>query len=107
PYLVVGSPGGSTIMTVVLQGILNVIDFNMNIQRANDVPRIHHQWLPDRIEYEPFGLPEDTKNNLKERGHILGAERVLGRMDAILIDQENGIYYGATDKRGYGAAVGF
>src|SRR5690606_36771654 len=75
PYLVVGSPGGSTIMTVVLQVILNVIDFNMNIQRANDVPRIHHQWLPDRIEYEPFGLPEDTKNNLKARGHILGAER--------------------------------
>lgn len=107
PFLIVGSPGGSTIMTVVLQVVLNVLDFNMNIQRANDAPRIHHQWLPDRIDYEPFGLAEDVKNNLLDRGHNIGVERVLGRMDAIIIDQMNGIYYGATDKRGYGAAVGY
>lgn len=107
PYLIVGSPGGSTIMTVVLQVVLNVLDFNMNIQRANDAPRIHHQWLPDRIDYEPYGLTEDVINNLTERGHNIGVERVLGRMDAILIDQRTGVYYGATDKRGYGAAVGY
>lgn len=107
PYLIIGSPGGSTIMTVVLQVLLNMIDFNMDIQRANDLPRIHHQWLPDRIDYEPFGLSEDVKINLINRGHKIGFERVLGRMDAIFIDQESGIYYGSTDKRGYGAAVGY
>ncbi|HSL87969.1 MAG TPA: gamma-glutamyltransferase [Ignavibacteriaceae bacterium] len=107
PFLIVGSPGGSTIMTVVLQVALNVLDFNMNIQRANDVFRIHHQWLPDRIDYEPFGLSEDVKNNLIDRGHNIGNERTLGRMDAIFVDQQNGVYYGATDKRGYGAAIGY
>lgn len=107
PFLIVGSPGGSTIMTVVLQVILNVLDFNMNIQRANDASRIHHQWLPDRIDFEPFGLSEDVKNNLIIRGHNIGIERTLGRMDAILVDQRNGVYYGATDKRGYGAAAGY
>ncbi|MBS4035690.1 MAG: gamma-glutamyltransferase [Ignavibacterium sp.] len=107
PFLVVGSPGGSTIMTVVLQVVLNVLDFDMNIQRANDVFRIHHQWLPDRIDYEPFGLSEDVKNNLIDRGHNIGTERTLGRMDAIFVDQQNGVYYGATDKRGYGAAIGY
>lgn len=107
PYLVVGSPGGSTIMTVVLQVVLNVLDFNMNIQRANDAPRIHHQWLPDRIDYEPFGLSEDVKENLIKRGQKIGIERVLGRMDAIMVNPSNGYYYGATDKRGYGAAVGY
>jgi len=107
PYLVVGSPGGSTIMTVVLQVVLNVLDFNMNIQRANDAPRIHHQWLPDRIDYEPFGLSEDVKENLIKRGQKIGVERVLGRMDAILVNPSTGYYYGATDKRGYGAAVGY
>jgi len=107
PFLIVGSPGGSTIMTVVLQVILNVLDFNMNIQRANDAPRIHHQWLPDRIDFEPFGLSEDVKNNLIIRGHNIGIERTLGRMDAILVDQQNRVYYGATDKRGYGAAAGY
>lgn len=107
PFLIVGSPGGSTIMTVVLQVVLNVLDFNMNIQRANDAPRIHHQWLPDRIDYEPFGLAEDVKNNLLDRGHNIGVERMLGRMDAIMIDHKNGIYFGATDKRGYGAAAGY
>ena len=107
PFLILGSPGGSTIMTVVLQVILNVLDFNMNIQRANDVSRIHHQWIPDRIDYEPFGLAEDVKNNLIIRGHNIGIERTLGRIDAILVDQHNGVYYGATDKRGYGAAAGY
>lgn len=107
PYLVVGSPGGSTIMTVVLQVVLNVLDFNMNIQRANDAPRIHHQWLPDRIDYEPFGLTEDVKENLIKRGQKIGIERVLGRMDAIMVNPSTGFYYGATDKRGYGAAVGY
>ncbi|MCJ7553730.1 MAG: gamma-glutamyltransferase, partial [Ignavibacteriaceae bacterium] len=107
PYLIIGSPGGSTIMTVVLQVLLNVIEFNMNIQSANDKPRIHHQWMPDVIDYEPFELAEDVKFNLIQRGHKIGSERILGRVDAILIDQDMGIYYGSTDSRGYGAAAGY
>lgn len=107
PFLILGSPGGSTIMTVVLQVLLNVIDFNMNIQAANEKPRIHHQWLPDRIDYEPFGLSEDVKLNLMNMGHNIGSERSLGRIDAILIDQEKGLYFGSTDPRGNGAAIGF
>ena len=68
PYIVLGSPGGSTIITSVLQVILNCIDFEMDIQEAISLPRIHHQWLPDKIDYEEFGLTEDVKNNLKING---------------------------------------
>ena len=56
PYLILGSPGGSTILTVVLQVILNCIDFKMDIQEAINQPRIHHQWLPDQIDFEEFGM---------------------------------------------------
>jgi gamma-glutamyltranspeptidase / glutathione hydrolase len=107
PYLILGSPGGSTIMTVVLQVILNVIDFNMDIRQAIDVERIHHQWYPDRIDYEPFGISEDVKQNLLERGHHLGRERSLGLVEGILIDQRNKVIYGASDSRGNGSAEGF
>jgi gamma-glutamyltranspeptidase/glutathione hydrolase len=63
--MIVGSPGGSTISTVVLQVILNVLDFGMDIQQAIDMPRIHHQWLPDVINYEEFGLSSDVIQSLK------------------------------------------
>ncbi len=107
PFLVVGSPGGSTIITSVLQVILNCIDFKMDIQQAVNAPRIHHQWLPDKIDYEEFGLTEDVKNNLKEMGYGLSDQRVLGRVQAIMIDQENGIIYGASDPRSNGLAAGY
>lgn len=107
PFLVLGSPGGSTIITVVLQVIMNVIDFNMNMQDAIDKARIHHQWLPDRIDFEQYGLAEDVINSLHSKGHKLGSERTLGRVEGILIDSNNNIYFGATDPRGYGAAVGY
>jgi len=107
PFMVIGSPGGSTISTIVLQVILNVIDFDMNIQQAINAPHIHHQWLPDRIDFEEFGLSEDVKNNLLAKGHILGKERSLGRCEGILVDQKNKIYFGATDPRGFGAAIGY
>ncbi len=107
PFLVLGSPGGSTIITSVLQVILNVVDFGMNIQEAVDAPRIHHQWYPDEIYYERRGLVFDVIENLKKRGHKL-VERhgFQGEVQAILID-ENGVKYGAVDPRGYGLAMGY
>jgi gamma-glutamyltranspeptidase/glutathione hydrolase len=107
PFLVLGSPGGSTIITSVLQVILNVVDFGMNIQEAVDSPRIHHQWYPDQIFFERRGLPRDVIENLERRGHKL-VERVgyQGEVQAILID-ENGVKYGAVDPRGYGLAMGY
>jgi len=106
-FMVVGSPGGSTIATVVLQVILNVLDFNMDIQQAIDLPRIHHQWLPDEIYYENFGLSFDVIHSLQNKGYKFGEIRTLGRCEGILVDFENKIFYGATDSRGYGAAIGY
>lgn len=105
PVLILGSPGGSTIPTAVLQVILNYLDFGMDIQEAVNAPRIHHQWLPDQIDYEPFGLTKDVIDNLQLKGQIFGTERTLGRVEAIAI--ENNIYLGATDPRGFGAAIGY
>ncbi len=107
PYLIIGSPGGSTILTVVLQVILNCLEFNMDIQEAINQPRIHHQWLPDKIDYEEFGLTLDVKNNLIDKGHKIGEMKVLGRVEGILIDKDKNIIYGATDSRGYGSAEGY
>ncbi len=107
PYIIIGSPGGSTIITVVLQVILNCIDFDMDIQQAIDAPRIHHQWLPDSIDYEEFGMTFDVINNLLIRDHKIGKKRILGRAEGILIDKKNDIIWGATDPRGFGAAVGY
>jgi gamma-glutamyltranspeptidase / glutathione hydrolase len=107
PYLMTGSPGGSTIITVVLQVLLNCIDFNMNIQQAINQPRIHHQWLPDLVLYEKFGMSTDVKQNLINKGYILGDEVLLGRAEGILINSNNNIIYGATDPRGFGSAAGF
>lgn len=107
PFLVLGSPGGSTIITVVLQVILNCIDFGMDIRTAIDMPRIHHQWFPDQIYYEEFGLSEDVKENLLAKGHKLGEKRKLGLVEGILIDSEKGIFYGASDSRGSGTAEGY
>jgi len=107
PFLIIGSPGGSTIITVVLQVILNCIDFHMDIQKAIEVPRIHNQWLPDRIDSEPFGLTSDVKNNLIKMGYKFGKERTIGLAEGILIDQKNGIIFGSSDSRGNGLAKGF
>lgn len=107
PYLIAGSPGGSTIPTVVLQVILNCLQFSMNIKDAIEAPRTHHQWLPDMIDFEHFGLTLDVQQNLIERGHNMGIERTLGRVDGIMIDHLSGIKYGWSDSRGYGKAIGY
>lgn len=107
PYIVIGSPGGSTIITTVMQVILNVLDFNMNIREAINSPRFHHQWKPERIDYEHLGLSSDVKNNLINKGQIIGVERTLGRAEGIIVDYKNNVIWGASDPRGYGQAVGY
>jgi len=108
PWIVTGSPGGSTIITTILQVITNVIDYKMNIQEAIDAPRIHHQWLPDTLVYERHALVHDVREHLATRGYnVKERHGTQGRAEGILIDRERGIIFGATDPRGYGAAIGY
>ena len=111
PYIIIGSPGGSTIITTVLQVVLNCIDFHMNIQEAIDMPRFHHQWKPDEIYYEKFAINNDTKENLVKMGYKFADMHsnfsVLGVAEGIMIDNKNHIIYGAADPRGSGSAEGF
>lgn len=107
-WFTVGSPGGPTIINTVLCVITNVIDYGMNIQQAIDAPRIHHQWLPDEFEFEPFGLSGDTQRALSARGHKLDKPRYLGDAEGIMIEEKTGVRLGATDpRRSDGLAVGY
>jgi len=107
-WFAVGSPGGPTIINTVLQVITNVIDYDMNIQQAVSAPRIHHQWLPDEIVYEPYGLSADTTRALERMGHKLTARpRYMGDAHAIMIEERTGVRLGASDPRNYGAAAGY
>lgn len=107
PFLSIGSPGGSTIITVVLQVLLNVLEFEMNISEAIDAPRIHHQWFPDLIEYEPRSIVKDVELVLKSMGHKFGEETSLGRAEGIMYDYKSQMFFGATDPRGFGKALGY
>ena len=111
PYIVIGSPGGSTIITVVLQVIMNCIDYHMNISEAIDAPRIHNQWMPDKIFYENHSIIKDVKENLKKMGYKFESTKntftILGLAEGIMIDRKNNIIYGASDPRKIGAAIGF
>ncbi|NCS81700.1 MAG: gamma-glutamyltransferase [Ignavibacteria bacterium CG_4_10_14_3_um_filter_37_18] len=107
PILLIGSPGGSTIITTVLQVILNVCDFDMNLEQAVNSPRIHHQWLPDELYFEPFGIAKDVQINLLAKGYKFGKERNLGLVEAIKFDPKSGELTGVSDKRGFGLAEGF
>ena len=108
-WFTVGSPGGPTIINTALVVITNVIDYGMNIQQAIDAPRIHHQWLPDELVYEPFGLSGDTQKALQARGHkLIKKPRYLGDCEGIMIEEKTGIRLGATDpRRSDGLAVGY
>ena len=107
-WFTVGSPGGPTIINTVLCVITNVIDFDMDIQQAIDAPRIHHQWLPDEVVGEPYGLSGDTQVALKSRGHALAKQRYLGDAEGIMIEEKTGVRLGATDpRRSDGVAIGY
>jgi gamma-glutamyltranspeptidase/glutathione hydrolase len=107
-WFTVGSPGGPTIINTALCVITNVIDYDMNIQQAIDFPRIHHQWLPDELVFEPYGLSGDTQKVLVGFGHKLARPRYLGDAEGIMIDGKTGLRLGATDpRRSDGLAVGY
>lgn len=103
---VVGTPGGSTIITSVFQSIVNVIDYELNMQQAVNVPRFHHQWLPDKITIENSCLNTEVREELKRRGHILSTKDAIGRVDAIERDATGRLHTGA-DPRGDDTADGF
>lgn len=97
PVMVTGSPGGSAIITIVLQVILNVLEYDMNIAEAVSAPRIHHQWYPDSIRWEP-GISSDTRARLQQMGHELSnSSRVWGKAESIYSSGD--WLYGATDPR--------
>ncbi len=107
-WFTIGSPGGPTIINTVLCVITNVIDYDMNIQQAIDAPRIHHQWLPDELTGEPYGLSGDTQRALTARGHTLAKQRTLGDAEGIMIEEKTGVRLGATDpRRSDGLAAGY
>ena len=105
-FMVVGTPGGSTIITSVYQTILNVIDHNMNMQQAVNAKRFHHQWYPDEITIEKDGLSDDVIEQLEEMGHRIDTRSAIGRVDAILV-RPDGTLEGAADPRGDDLASGY
>tara|TARA_B110000014_G_scaffold142987_1_gene99255 strand:+ start:468 stop:2057 length:1590 start_codon:yes stop_codon:yes gene_type:complete len=105
-FMVLGTPGGSTIITSVFQTILNVIDYNMSMQEAVNAKKFHHQWLPDAIIIEKNTINNNIKNSLIEMGHNFKERSSIGRMDCILVN-EFGKFEGGSDKRGDNIAIGY
>jgi gamma-glutamyltranspeptidase/glutathione hydrolase len=126
--MVVGSPGGSRIITITLQVLLNLIDYGMEPQEAVNATRLHHQWLPDVVFFEPFALSADTVQALQARGYTLAEQSPWGAAELIVIPQSNsaparisavsdaalggrlraGLMYGASDdRRAAGSAAGY
>jgi gamma-glutamyltranspeptidase/glutathione hydrolase len=105
--LIVGSPGGSTIITSVAQVISNVIDHCLDVRKAIEAPRFHHQWLPDEIRYEEIGFSKDVLNNLKNKGHKLEKTGSIGDIQAILWDKSNKEWTGWSDPRRNGITEGY
>jgi gamma-glutamyltranspeptidase/glutathione hydrolase len=100
PFLVTGSPGGSRIITTVLQVIMNVVDHGMNIAEATHAPRIHHQWLPDELRIEE-GLSPDTIRLLEQIGHTVSVQDAMGSTHSIMVTEAG--LFGSSDPRTPGA----
>ncbi len=106
-WFAVGARGGPRIITAVLQTTINMIDHKMNIQEAVDAPRIHHQWLPDMLLFEPYGMSNDTRTILEKYGHkFAGSPGNLALATAVAVD-DKGVRLGAIDSRSDGKAVGY
>jgi gamma-glutamyltranspeptidase/glutathione hydrolase len=105
--LVLGSPGGSQIITTVLQVLLDVVDFKMNVQEAVDAPRFHHQWSPDVVSIEKDRFAPDLLSALGALGHTTTSATPMGEVYAIAVDPASGERTGASDPRADGATVGY
>ncbi|MBJ48573.1 MAG: gamma-glutamyltransferase [Candidatus Marinimicrobia bacterium] len=106
-FLIVGSPGGSTIITTVAQIISNVIDFNMPLKDAIEAPRTHHQWIPNNIFIESNSFNSNLINELNKMGHIIAEKRTIGEANCIMYDKKSKVYLGVADSRRNGSAIGY
>jgi gamma-glutamyltranspeptidase/glutathione hydrolase len=116
PVMVVGTPGGSRIITAVLETMINAIDYEMNAQEAVDMPRFHQQWLPDLTNVEDYALSPDTRKILESKGHKFGPPQPANHLAVIIIGAPsltgkpvgNNRFYGANDpRRNTGLADGY
>jgi gamma-glutamyltranspeptidase/glutathione hydrolase len=105
-FLVLGSPGGPTIITTVANVLMGVVDYGLDVQEAVNAPRFHHQWLPDQIRAEDRISP-DTIQLLQAKGHKVRIEHFWGDGECIEVDPETGERLGASDGRNNGKAVGY
>lgn len=106
-WFALGARGGPRIISAVIQTVINVIDHDMNIQQAIDAPRIHNQWFPDELSFEPFGMSPDTINILRNYGHKFADKPgYIASATGIMID-DRGVRLGAIDSRSDGEAVGY
>ena len=110
PYLIIGSPGGSRIISTVIQVIINILDFDMNVDEANRAPRFYTQKFVDYLHLES-GIDKEVIEELKKMGHSIrvheGADLFFGGVQMILVDKKTGKYHGSADIRRGGNAVGY